>query len=437
MRSSGRLLTVGTLGLALMVAAVAVPEVASGSSSVPGLTATQVNIGAIVTQSGSVAADFAPYLAGVNAYFDYVSKDLGGVNGRKIVLTNALDDASDPSTDITDARTLVTADHVFAIVGISTAFFSASTYLGKTSVPVFGYATQNVWAGPKNLFADGGSEVDFDSSVPDFAYVAHKTKSTRVAVVALDYPSSQDECKGAVTGLRTYGIKVVYSNLDEPIFNQTFSTDVTKIKSANADMVITCMDVDSSVLLSKTMQLDGYTPAAQMWLDGYDRNILKNDAQYMKNTYFMLQHVPYELAAAYPAVFPGMSLYFQSMAKYGYSSNEFSDVALQGWEGANTFVEGLRAAGKHPTQASVVAAINKIKSDTAGGIVGPINWTIAHSKVTSPSCVSFVETSGTSTSSASFVPAFNKGSDPWVCFPLGKKANLNAPVAAPAGTPGA
>ena len=127
-------------------------------------------------------------------------------------------------------------------------------------------------------------------------------------------------------------------------------------------MVITCMDVDSSVLLSKTMQLDGYTPAAQMWLDGYDRNILKNDAQYMKNTYFMLQHVPYELATAYPAVFPGMSLYFQSMAKYGYSSNEFSDVALQGWEGANTFVEGLRAAGKHPTQASVVAAINKIKS---------------------------------------------------------------------------
>ena len=87
-----------------MVAAVAVPEVASGSSSVPGLTATQVNIGAIVTQSGSVAADFAPYLAGVNAYFDYVSKDLGGVNRRKIVLTNALDDASDPSTDITDAE---------------------------------------------------------------------------------------------------------------------------------------------------------------------------------------------------------------------------------------------------------------------------------------------------------------------------------------------
>jgi ABC-type branched-subunit amino acid transport system substrate-binding protein len=437
MRRSGRLKATCGAGLALVVASIAVPSVALGSSSVPGLTSTQVNIGAIVTQSGAVAADFAPYLAGVNAYFDYVSKDLGGVNGRKIVLTNALDDASDPSTDITDARTLVTADHVFAIVGISTAFFSASTYLAKTNVPVFGYATQNVWAGPKNLFADGGSTVDFNSSVPDFAFVAHKTKSTRVAVVALNYPSSKDECQGAVKGLTTYGIKVVYSNLDEPIFNQTFSTDVTKIKSANANMVITCMDVNSSVLLSKTMQLDGYTPKAQMWLDGYDRNVLKNDAQYMKNTYFMLQHVPYEFAAANPSVFPGMTKYFQSMVKYGYSSNEYSDVALQGWEGANTFVEGLRAAGAHPTQASVVAAINKIKSDTAGGVVGPINWTIAHTKVTSPSCVSFVETSGTSTSSPSFVPAFNTGSDPWVCFALGRKANLDKPVAAPAGTPGA
>ena len=72
----------------------------------PGVTATKVNVGAIVSESGPLAADFKPYLSGVNAYFDYVNA-MGGVNKRQIDLAYPLDDASNPSTDITDAETLV------------------------------------------------------------------------------------------------------------------------------------------------------------------------------------------------------------------------------------------------------------------------------------------------------------------------------------------
>jgi len=434
-RHSGRLLATVTLGVALLASTSAFAAAAVRPRGVPGLSAKQVTVGAIVSQSGPLAADFKPYLSGVYAYFDYVNKELGGVNGRTINLQYALDDTSNPTTDVNDARTLVTADHVFGIVGVSTPFFQASSYLSTSGVPTFGYATGNVWGGPKNFFADYGSVLNYNSSIPQFAYIAHKTKATKIAVIALGYPASKAECKGAVTGLatygKTYGFKMVYSNINEP-FGANWGIEASKMRTLGVNMVVNCMDVNSNIGLSTAMASQGMKPV-QLWLDGYDRNILKKNAAVMKNTYLMLQHVPFEAPSA---SFPGLALYFKEMVKYGFGADEYSDVALMGWESANTFTMGLRAAGKSPTQASVIAAINKITKDIggpSGGVTAPVNWTLAHTKNTSPACETFVVTSG-----SSFVqPSFTKAAHPWVCFPLSGKANLNAPVKAPAGTPGA
>jgi hypothetical protein len=196
------------------------------------------------------------------------------------------------------------------------------------------------------------------------------------------------------------------------------------------------MDVNSNIALSKFLQ-GYYAPKhpVQLWLDGYDRTILKNNTAAMANVYFLLQHVPFEAATAYPNAYPGLNLYIAQMSKYGFSSSEFEDVALAGWESANTFTQGLRAAGKNPTQAAVNAAINKIKKDTggpAGGVSAPVNWTSAHTKNTSPACETFVAVKG-----SNFSLVFNKGSKPWICFPLSGTANLSKPVAPPSGTPGA
>jgi branched-chain amino acid transport system substrate-binding protein len=424
----------------------------ASSPSVPGLTKTQVNLGAIVTQTGYATADFGAYLYGVDAYLHYVNTVLKGVNGRTLVMADPLDDQSSESQDINVARTLVTSDHVFAIVGVATAFFSASKYLSTTGTPVFGYVTQNVWQGPKNFFGDYGSVIDYASSLPDFAYVADQTKATRVAVLAYDYPSSDSECQPAVSNLKsTYGFNVVYSNMNEPVLLANFNSDVVKMANDHVNFVISCMQASDNVSLKRLMAEQGMGSVPQLWLDGYDRSTLKADASNMNNVYLMLQHVPFESYTAYPKVFPGLGLYFTQMESYlkaaypssyaSHSQYEFDDVALMGWESANLFTEGLRAAGKNPTQASVIADINKIKDDLGGpagfGVSALTNWTSAHTKDNSPSCVTFVTTQGTSNSStASFKVAFNKGSDPWVCFPLKTKADLAKPVAPPVGTPG-
>ncbi len=433
MRHSLKVLATSTVCAAMLAGSAALAEGATAPHGSPGITAHQVTVGAIVSQSGGLQADFAPYLSGVNAYFDWANSK-GGVNGRKLVLPSqdALDDQSNGSTDVQDAQTLVTTDHVFAVVGVSTPFFDGHSYLASTSTPVFGYATANVWSGPKTFFADYGSTLDYNSSVPDFAYVAHETKSTKIAVVALSYPSSKDECQGAIKGLVKFHYKVVYSNVNESVL-QNWQIQANNIRQAGANMVVTCMDVNSSIALSKAMGAYHLKPV-QLWLDGYDRSVLSKNSQYMQGVYFLLQHVPFEGAAAYPHSYPGLNLYLAQMVAHGFSADEYSDVALMGWESAALFAQGLQAAGANPTQASVTAAINKIKKDTggpAGGVAAPTNWTIAHTKNTSPACETFVVVHTTS-----FKLAFNRGSDPWVCFPL-TNPNPNRPVNPPTGTPGA
>ena len=432
MRHSAKAVVAGAISVAVVAGTTALAIGATSPRAVPGLTATQINVGAIVSQSGPLAADFKPYLSGVNAYFDYVNGQ-GGVNGRQVVLKWSLDDASNPTTNITDAHTLVTADHAFAIVGVSTPFFNAHKYLSTQPLPVFGYATGNVWAGPKNFFADYGSVLNFNSSIPFFAYVAKQTKSTNAAVIALAYPSSQNECKGALAGLKKYKIKVAYSNINESI-GANWNIEATKMNNAHVNMVVNCMDVNSNIALSKAMSNNGLHPT-QLWLDGYDRTILAANSSYMQKVYLLLQHVPFEAAATYPTSFPGVNLYFKEMSKFGFAGDQYSDVALMGWESASLFVQGLRGAGKNPTQRSVVAALNRITKDTggpAGGVTAPINWKVAHTSNTSPACETFVKTKG-----SSFVLAFNHGAHPWICFPLKGTANLNKPVKPPVGTPGA
>ena len=83
--------TVGLTGLAAAPAGAATAA-AGGSlqcpggtgTGSPGVTAKQINVGAISTLSGPISADFASFVPGVQAYFDVVD-ETGGVNGRKIV----------------------------------------------------------------------------------------------------------------------------------------------------------------------------------------------------------------------------------------------------------------------------------------------------------------------------------------------------------------
>ena len=63
--------------------------------------------------------------------------------------------AGNPSQFTQLAHTLIDQDHVFAAVGIATAFFSPS-YFVATGTPTYGYDVTGNWTPARNLFAAGG-----------------------------------------------------------------------------------------------------------------------------------------------------------------------------------------------------------------------------------------------------------------------------------------
>jgi branched-chain amino acid transport system substrate-binding protein len=279
------------------------------------------------------------------------------------------------------------------------------------------------------MFGAGGSILNYDTTEPFFAYVAKKLGATSAATIAYGVPQSADECQTALDGFSKYGIHVGYSD-NAVNYGSDLSSEVVHMKAAGVNFVVSCMDETGNIALARTLQEYGMTGVRQLWLDGYDRSELQQYSSLMQHTYFSVQHVPFEASKQFPGAYPGLELYLKTMNKYE-PADTYSEVALQGWVSAALFVAGLRAAGPHPTQAAVVKAINRIPAFTAAGLTTPVDWQDGHTVVTSPGCQAFVETVGDT-----FKVVFNHGTKIFVCFPVGKTADLNAPVTAPAGTPG-
>jgi branched-chain amino acid transport system substrate-binding protein len=411
----------------LLVGLVATTSTAgAATASVPGLTSNSVTVGTISTQTGTLASNFSSLIYGERAYFNYVNNTLHGVNGRKINYQYALDDGGNPTTFNQLANTLINQDHVFAVTGVATAFFSPNLFT-ESGIPTYGYNVTGNWAGPTNLFAAGGSVQYYPAAAPQVSFVARQTqKKPSIAFIAYGVAASAASCQSEQNSLKAAGYTVSYSDLKVSYPGSTVATDVQRMKQAGSNMVVSCMDVQGNVTMARAIKQYGLTNMTQLWFSGNDQSTLNTNQSLMQNVYFDIGHVPF---TASPTLYPGLKLYFAQMKKYepAYATDE---IALQGWESAALFVQGLQMAGKNPTQASVIAADNSLTSFTSGGLQAPVNWKSAgHKGNAPPYCLAYIRVSGNK-----YLPTLNKGKNVFNCFQsINPKKNPVFPL--PAGTP--
>jgi hypothetical protein len=190
-------------------------------------------------------------------------------------------------------------------------------------------------------------------------------------------------------------------------------------------MLFSCLDVNGNVAFARAISQNGLS-IKQVWLNGYDRSTVQQYAPIMQGVYFGLQHVPFEAAAAFPGVYPGLETYIREMQKYQPSST-YDEVALDGWVSSALFVTGLKAVGRNLTQKKLVAAINAEASFTGDGLTTPVNWKTAHTQATPPYCHTTVRVVN-----SQYVPVVQNTNQVYVCFDSGS----TTPVAPPPGTPG-
>ena len=207
---------------------------AATSSSAPGVTPTSITVGTISTQTGTLAANSSSLIYGEKAYFDYINAQ-GGVNGRKIDYKYALDDGGNPTTFNQLANTLINQDHVFAVSGVATIFFSPNLFV-ESGIPTYGYNVTDNWAGPDNLFAAGGSVQYYQAGAAEFAYVARKTQpKPSIALLAYRVAASSNACQAAENAMQSEGYDISYVDLKINYPGTTVATDVQRMRQAGSN----------------------------------------------------------------------------------------------------------------------------------------------------------------------------------------------------------
>jgi branched-chain amino acid transport system substrate-binding protein len=404
---------------------------ASPQPSPPGSSssgAAPIQVGAISSLTGAAAGDFSAFVPGVEGYLRMVDAH-GGVAGRQIVLRYNLDDGSNATAFAGLASKLLEEDHVFAAF-VSTIFFSPN-FFASTGIPTYGYNVSGNWAGFKNLFSVGGSTQDYHVLAPGVAYLLKRSHSRSVAVVSYGQgvPASYLACATLTQDLRRGGITVSDEDLDAP-YGGDFTAAAQQIKAHGSDFVVSCLAGSDNISLARTLQQYGVR-ARQLWFNGYDQSLLDHYRSLMQGIYLGGNgFVPFSAAAAYPGDYPGMEQYLATMRRYE-PADVTSQLAMQGWQSAALFVEGLRMARVHTTAQALVKATNRLTAFTAGGVSAPIDWSIAHTTQRYPVCTAFVRVEGTT-----FAPVAATSRQVFVCFPEHTDLENPVPVPAPAGTPG-
>ena len=210
------------------------------SEGAPGISDTEIVLGAEAILSGGMGAVYSTIPNTVGAYFNYINDTEGGVCGRKIVF-RLEDNGDDPAKAVEAARKLVEKDKVFATVcNLGDAPHAASwEYFNQMGVP--------------DIIAAGGHRFGTDPQghpwtvqlIPSYTvegtsygqYISENLPGRKVAVLWETSAAGVDGLAGLKRGLDASKNQIVadqsYNNGDVVI-----SSQVASLRDSNAEVVV-------------------------------------------------------------------------------------------------------------------------------------------------------------------------------------------------------
>ncbi|HTU74309.1 MAG TPA: ABC transporter substrate-binding protein [Trebonia sp.] len=335
------------------------------TASAPGITATTITIGSHQPLTGVAAPGYSEIAPASAAYFAYVNAH-GGVYGRKIVY-KYLDDAYDPTQTASVVRQLVLQDNVYAIFnGLGTpTHLAVESFLNSQKVPdVFVASGCDCWDQPAADPETFGWQLDYIREGKILGqYIAKHFAGKKIGYFYQDDEFGMDGVKGLddeipkamvvsrqsyvptsvnvapqVAALRAAGAQVVVS-FSVPAFTALLKLNSLKL-GFSPTLVVSNVGSDpitlSGLLESFAKQggttVNGNSLTAGIITDGYAPSV--GDASNSWITLFKQVHGQYDAKAP------------------------FDGNVLYGMAAAYTFVQAMLKAGRNPTRADLVSAIN-------------------------------------------------------------------------------
>ena len=331
----------------------------SPAAKVPGVTDTEILLGAECVLSGPPGAIYALIPNTVKAYFDYINDTEGGVCGRKIVY-KVEDNQDDPAKALEVARKLVEQDKVFAMVGS----------LGESPhPPVWEYLNDE--GVPDLLISAGGHMYGADPvghpwtviMAPSYfiegtffgQYISENLPGKKVGVLYPNYQGGEDHLAGVENGLDPSKNEIVSQQTFE-IFAISVAAQVNNLANAGAEVVTTNAPLAFVAQAAKQADRLGWHP---QWMISY---INSDDT-------LLFQFVRPELlegAITFQAVKlaswrddPAVARHYEIMDEYGgpYPTN----LTLYAQLKAELAVEILSRACENLTRQGVMDAVNSIE----------------------------------------------------------------------------
>jgi ABC-type branched-subunit amino acid transport system substrate-binding protein len=302
-------------------------------------------------------------------------------------------------------QALISLDKVFAVLPVATLLFTGAAKLADQRVPTFGWNINDEWGGSAYLFGDKGSYLCADCAYPTWPWVAKKLGAKNVALLAYGVPQSQQCSQGQKKSFERWpSAKVAYEDSTVPFGATDLSVQVSKMKDAGVDFVLTCIDTNGAITLAKEMKKQGLN-ATQYLPNGYDYELLDKFGDVMEGSIVGIQFTPFEAEKIPPA----LQEYFTWIDKTPGAKR--GELSLAGWMDAQMLVEGLKLAGPEFSREKVVNGLNSLTHWNADGINSGVDWTIAHDKSAPESCFAMVKVQN-----KKFVPQFGQPGKPYVCL---------------------
>jgi ABC-type branched-subunit amino acid transport system substrate-binding protein len=333
------------------------------TASAPGITASQILIGSHQPLTGPAAPGYDEIAPASAAYFSYVNAH-GGVDGRKIVY-KYLNDGYDPTTTASVVRQLVLQDNVYAMFdGLGTpTHLAAVKFLNSEKVPdVFVASGCECWneTGPEpETF---GWQIDYVREGKILGqYVKQHFAGKKVAFFYQNDEFGQDGVKGLEDELPASTIVSKQSYVDT---NVNIAPQVAALRASGAQVVISfSIPAFTALLKLNTLKL-GFNPTLvvsdvgsdPITLSGLLESFAKQGGATVNGNALTNGIITDEYL---PALSPSDSWYVlfkkvhdQYDAKAPLDGNVFFGMAV-----AYTFVQAMLKAGRNPTRASLLSAI--------------------------------------------------------------------------------
>ncbi len=348
----------------LMLAGAIATGATAASGADPGISAKTILLGGTSPLSGPASA-YASVARGADAYFKYVNAR-GGVNGRTIAY-KYVDDAYNPAQTVQATRQLVEQDEVFAVFNSLGTEHNVATrdYLNAMRVPQLFVASGATTFGrdhrryPYTI----GFQPSYQAEGWIYGtYLARTNPGARIAVLFQNDDYGKDLMTGLRQGIARSKVKIVAAQGYE-VTATDVQSQIAKLKVSGANTL--------ALFATPKFAIQGYVFANRLgWRPLVFNNAVSSASNIMTlasegNTNKAVEN-SVSIAFLKDPTDPkwrtdaAMRLYRSVLAKYARGANAKDVYHVYGMAVAHETARVLKATGKNPTRAALVAQLRKL-----------------------------------------------------------------------------